>query len=396
MRKNPIKTISKARRWIERLLFLAGILALGTWAWSVASNAVYQDWESWVFDHQIRGQRAIISDYLAETRDRIAADIRGWLGFEPIPQPHIPRTYIRPPARRPALPDKNGLLGRLNIPRLHLTAMVREGDDDNVLRLALGHIPGTAMPGQNGNVGVAGHRDTLFRGLRRIDKNDLILFETTAGNYSYKVETTEIVSPKNVSVLKAGVYPELTLVTCYPFHYIGSAPERFIVKAREVARSAAGSELAKTQQEDNPVAALQALAGDGAAAPAAAIDSGANHIELRRRAVEHARGMTKVSFEVSRSHSRQLSPGISFGLAGIEMDRFVNGWIWLAPDRRTIWLRGQRARESVVFYDRHDGKRHELVITSIARNSVKGYLLVSVNRTNAMLSSTMANNISAR
>lgn len=396
MRKNPIKTSSKTRRWVERLLFLAGILALGTWAWSVASNAVYQDWESWVFDHQIRGQQATIPDYLAETRDRIAADIRGWLGFEPIPQPHIPRTYIRPPARRAAMPDKNGLLGRLNIPRLHLTAMVREGDDDNVLRLALGHIPGTAMPGHNGNVGVAGHRDTLFRGLRGIGKNDLILFETTAGNYSYRVETTAIVRPKNVSVLKAGAYPELTLVTCYPFQYIGPAPERFIVRAREVERSPALPELAKTQQENNLTAALQPPAGDGGSAPAAARNSGANHSEPRRKAMEHAHGMTKVSFEVSKRHSRQLSTGISFGVAGIEMDRFVNGWIWLASDRQTIWLRAQRAREPVVFYGRRDGTRHELVITSIARNSVKGYLLVPVNHTNAMLSRAMTNNILAR
>ena len=112
--------------------------------------------------------------------------------------------------------------------------MVAEGDGEDTLSLALGHIPSTALPGQEGNVAVAGHRDTIFRGLRDIRKNDLILFETRAGKYAYRVERTEIVKPSQVSVLKAGSTRELTLVTCYPFHYVGSAPDRFIVKARQV------------------------------------------------------------------------------------------------------------------------------------------------------------------
>ena len=100
-----------------------------------------------------------------------------------------------------------------------------------MLGVAIGHVPGTALPGQQANVGVAGHRDTLFRGLRDIKTNDLIEFETLAGKYSYRVGSTEIVKPDDVSVLQAGSSPELTLVTCYPFNYVGSAPDRFIVKA---------------------------------------------------------------------------------------------------------------------------------------------------------------------
>ena len=382
MRKDSIKPKSKGRRWTEWFFFIAGILLLGVWAWSVASKAIYQDWESWVFDRRLRGQQPTIRDYLVQTRDRITADIRGWIGLEPTPQLLIPRIHIQRPPRRPVLPDENGVLGRLNIPRLHLSAMVREGDDDKILRLALGHIPGTAMPGQSGNVAVAGHRDTLFRGLQKINKNDLILFETVAGNYSYQVETTQIVRPKDVSVLKAGTYPELTLVTCYPFYYIGSAPERFIVKARQVDRNPAGPELAKAPPADNRPARLP--------------ESRAIRGKLALKNVEHKPGVTKVAFEVGRRHSRQLSPGVSFGLAGIEKHRFVNGWIWLAPERRTIWLRGQRAREPVVFYGRYDGKRHELVITGVTNNSVKGYLLMSGDRKKTLLSRSKTNNIPAR
>jgi sortase A len=100
--------------------------------------------------------------------------------------------------------------------------------------------------------GVAGHRDTLFRGLRKINKNDLILFETFAGDFTYRVETTKIVRPQNVSVLNAREYPELTLVTCYPFHYVGSAPERFIVKARQVVRSQTEPNLRKHRRKSSP------------------------------------------------------------------------------------------------------------------------------------------------
>jgi sortase A len=130
------------------------------------------------------------------------------------------------------------LLGRLTIPRLNLTEMVREGAQESTLSLALGHIPGTALPGQRGNVGVAGHRDKIFRGLRDVQKDDLIRFETLDGTYLYRVQETEIVMPDQVSVLRASQHPELTLVTCYPFYYVGSAPQRFIVKAREVSSPA--------------------------------------------------------------------------------------------------------------------------------------------------------------
>jgi sortase A len=115
--------------------------------------------------------------------------------------------------------------------------MVREGSDHNTLDVALGHVRGTAMPGQRGNVAVAGHRDRLFRRLAEVSKNDEIQLQTPAATYTYQVDDMAIVSPKTVSVLYSAGDSRLTLITCYPFNYIGSAPKRYIVKAHLVTRS---------------------------------------------------------------------------------------------------------------------------------------------------------------
>jgi sortase A len=112
--------------------------------------------------------------------------------------------------------------------------MVREGVDAKTLRLSVGHIPMTALPGQAGNVGVAGHRDTFFRGLKDLRAKDEILFSTLKGNFKYEVESLIVVEPDNAAVLAPSRENILTMVTCYPFSYIGSAPQRFIVRARQV------------------------------------------------------------------------------------------------------------------------------------------------------------------
>lgn len=130
-----------------------------------------------------------------------------------------------------ALPKPGALLGNVSIPRVGISSVILEGDDDHYLALSVGHIPGTAMPGQRGNVALAGHRDTFFRGLQHIRHGDDILLTTPHGNQLYQVDFTHVVSPKDVSVLKDTGQPLLTLVTCYPFSYIGPAPERFIVRA---------------------------------------------------------------------------------------------------------------------------------------------------------------------
>jgi sortase A len=124
------------------------------------------------------------------------------------------------------------IIGRIEIPRIHLSAMILEGADSNSLRFGAGHVQGTALPGARGNVAIAAHRDTFFRPLREVRPNDTILLTTVAGVYRYRVEGTEIVAPTDVQVLKRTRDSQLTLVTCYPFYYVGSAPRRFIVHTR--------------------------------------------------------------------------------------------------------------------------------------------------------------------
>jgi sortase A len=132
-------------------------------------------------------------------------------------------------------PVPNGVpFARFDIPRLGLADVIVEGDDEKSLRKAIGHIPDTALPGNTGNVGLAGHRDTFFRPLEGIRKGDTILIKTSQAVYRYEVESSEIVLPKDSWVLKHTNNPSLTLVTCYPFYFIGSAPKRFIVHARQV------------------------------------------------------------------------------------------------------------------------------------------------------------------
>jgi sortase A len=139
-------------------------------------------------------------------------------------------TTSRPSAPAPA-PESGALVGRLDIPRIGVSVMVVEGVDDGDLKRAAGHIPGTAFPGEPGNVGIAGHRDTFFRPLRSIQRNDAITVSTVQGTYRYRVASTKVVGPEDVQVLYPTGHDVLTLVTCFPFDYVGSAPKRFIVQA---------------------------------------------------------------------------------------------------------------------------------------------------------------------
>jgi sortase A len=112
--------------------------------------------------------------------------------------------------------------------------MVIEGASQHTLRRAVGHIPGTSLPGQSGNIALTGHRDTFFRPLRNIRSDDIITFTTLEGQYRYRVLATQVVSPENVSILDPGRSEMLTLITCHPFYYVGAAPNRFIVRAERV------------------------------------------------------------------------------------------------------------------------------------------------------------------
>jgi len=138
-------------------------------------------------------------------------------------------------AESPAIAVSEGSpLGRIEISAVGLTVMVLEGTDEGTLRRAVGHIRGTPLPGQRGNVALAGHRDTFFRGLRKIRVNDEITLTTLSGSYRYRVDSTKVVKPEETEVLEDYGDDILTLVTCYPFNFVGLAPSRFIVRAHRV------------------------------------------------------------------------------------------------------------------------------------------------------------------
>jgi len=130
------------------------------------------------------------------------------------------------------------LLGRLEAPSVKLSTVVLEGSDDGTLSRGSGHIEDTPLPGQPGNVGIAGHRDTTFRALRHIHIGDPLNYKTADRLYRYRITKTMIVGPDDVYVLDPTPGPALTLVTCYPFEFIGHAPNRFIIRAEQIGEEA--------------------------------------------------------------------------------------------------------------------------------------------------------------
>ena len=187
-------------RWTERGLYVGGVTLLVLWlAWTLDS-AVFQD---------------RLARRLDELWPRTSA---GLLGHE--------ADATRAEAR------SSGLVGRIEIPRLGLSAMIVEGTTGRALRRGVGHVGPTAFPGEAGNVALAGHRDTFFRRLRNVAKGDSIRIATPDGVFQYRVESMMVVDSDRSDLLRATPAPVLTLVTCYPFDWIGPAPRRFVVRAR--------------------------------------------------------------------------------------------------------------------------------------------------------------------
>ena len=210
---------------LEWFLLIFGLIALDTYVWINTTAVVFQAYANWSFDQRLRGVEPSLPNF-------IAAELGRPYSATPITRP---QPSPAPPGRAPdTVRPPSALVGRLKIPRLKLSAMVQEGADESILSRAIGHIPGTGMPGIMGNVALAAHRDTFFRPLRNIRPGDLIDLQTAQGSYDYRVKSTQIVDPRDVSVLNASSAETLTLVTCYPFYYVGSAPKRFIVHAARI------------------------------------------------------------------------------------------------------------------------------------------------------------------
>lgn len=138
---------------------------------------------------------------------------------------------------RPGTASPGDIFGLLEIPKISMSVPITAGIESSSLLRGVGHIDGTAFPGGLGTLGLAGHRDTYFRALRRIEVGMDIRITDRSGTYHYQVDSTEIVTPDNVDVLAIRDRPELTLVTCYPFDYVGAAPKRFIVHAHLLSTS---------------------------------------------------------------------------------------------------------------------------------------------------------------
>jgi sortase A len=154
------------------------------------------------------------------------------MAFDRALAPHLPGPGV------PEDTETRGIVGRIEIPRLGLSEVVMEGSDAKTLRRAAGHMTETPLPGHSGNTAITGHRDTFFRPLRKIRRDDLIAVTTLQGHFVYRVVSTRIVSPRDVDVLDPGPTESLTLITCYPFYYVGAAPQRFIVRADRVSAMA--------------------------------------------------------------------------------------------------------------------------------------------------------------
>ena len=211
--------IALALRWSQYFFFLVGVLAMSYCATVLLDRWPFQAYQTWRFERALKD---------AQTPARTIQ--------QPASSP-LPAQAETGRARAVSF-GIEGLagspLGRIETSSIGLAAMIMEGIDGRALRHAVGHIPGTPLPGQRGNVALAGHRDTVFRGLRNIHKDDEITLTTLHGSYRYRVDSTQVVEPEDTEVLDATADDFLTLVTCYPFYFVGPAPKRFIVRAHRI------------------------------------------------------------------------------------------------------------------------------------------------------------------
>lgn len=222
---------------VADLLIVVGVGGVLLWLWGLSDGAVYQYTQGAHFNRETAGDFEIAREPAivdAPPRPRVSS----WLA--------------------PALPRRDPLLiGRLEIPSIHLDVMMREGVDEASLRKAAGHLPASALPGQTGNVVVLGHRDTFFRPLRGIAQGDPIRVRTRSGSFQYIVDVIQVVPPEQSLEIQQDMPAEsITLITCFPFDYVGPAPRRFIVRARMVA-SELDPALHRKSAESNPLETMQ-------------------------------------------------------------------------------------------------------------------------------------------
>lgn len=200
-------------RWVARFLIVMGMVLLAWWAYVVADAELTQR----------MARRTLVS----------AEHATPWTVPAPLLATDDPGRMRRPTALEVGTP-----VAALSIPRVRLSAVVLHGSDTRTLRRGAGHLEHTALPGEPGNVVIAGHRDTFFRPLRGVEVGDDVFADTRDGRVHYRVTSVHVVHPREVSVLRPTEQETLTLITCYPFWGLGEASDRFVVRARRVIESA--------------------------------------------------------------------------------------------------------------------------------------------------------------
>jgi len=223
---------------IQRLLLIAGVLLIAIYAvahvygtlMSRAHLRRFRDVSTETaadYNRPTLGESGLKVDFSLWSQQRVAAYERSLA------------QHVDPP------------LAVLRISKFHLEVPVLEGTDDLTLDRGVGHILGTVRPGEDGNVGIAGHRDGFFRVLKDVEPGDTIDLLTTLRTEQYVVDQILLVKPSDVSVLETSANRSLTLVTCYPFYFIGSAPQRYIVQAS--IKRAEGTKVGKVTRTSLPI-----------------------------------------------------------------------------------------------------------------------------------------------
>jgi sortase A len=195
-----LKPAATVLRVVERALYALGLVCLG----AVAGAQL----QSWRFNARESARLAALLDEREASVLHAAA------------------------ARAEAQPGR--AFGRIEFPDQGYSTLLAEGIDASTLRLAVGHLPGSAFPGERGNVALAGHRDSFFHVLKNVAHDERLLLRTPDGVFTYRIVWRSVLEPSRVDVLASAAEPALTLVTCYPFGYIGPAPLRYVVRARLV------------------------------------------------------------------------------------------------------------------------------------------------------------------
>lgn len=215
------------RFWIETMLLAFGLAALA--AFGVARIDSYLGARAALREFAALSSSSSAASRIADAAPDTVAELdSGNVDFDSWDE-HRRREFLRNAAGASGKP-----IAVLRIPKIHLEVPVLEGTDDRTLNRGAGRIAGTARPGDAGNIGIAAHRDGFFRGLKDVRIGDTVELATLKGKHNYTVDRIQIVTPDNVKVLEPRTTPSLTLVTCYPFYFIGEAPQRYIVSASQV------------------------------------------------------------------------------------------------------------------------------------------------------------------